>query len=285
MLSAFDEVPWQMDPGERAALEGLLCQVRPELAIEIGTADGGSLRLLARYSGHVHSFDLAAPPAAIRDLTNVSVHTGDSHSLLAPALARLAAAGRNVDFVLVDGDHSADGVERDVRDLLASGAVNETVIVLHDTLNDEVRAGLARIDVAAEPKIVRFEAEFVAGRLHYRDGLHHQLWGGLGVMVIGAGGRSRARSAATDHGAYNMYELVAPVRDALVARECRREPAGPSDIRDALAAARSSDDELSRLRAELAELRRDLGRLANSRSWRFTAPLRAAADAMRNGRA
>ena len=59
MLSAFDDLPWQMEPGERAALEGLLCEVRPNLSIEIGTAEGASLRLLAKYSGHVHSFDLA----------------------------------------------------------------------------------------------------------------------------------------------------------------------------------------------------------------------------------
>lgn len=285
MLSSFDEVPWQMDPGERAALEGLLCQVRPELAIEIGTAEGGSLRLLAKYSGHVHSFDLTAAPQAVCGLTNVSVHTGDSHSLLAPALAQIAAAGRNVDFVLVDGDHSADGVEQDVRDLLASDAVNETVIVLHDTMNDDVAAGLARIDIAAEPKIARFEPGFVAGRLHYRDGLHHQLWGGLGVMVIGAGGSSAASPAGAGADAYSMYELVAPVRDALVAQERGRGSAGPSSVRDALAAAPASDEELSRLRVELGELRRDLVRLASSRSWRLTAPLRAAAEVMRNGRA
>lgn len=284
MLSSFDEVRWQMEPGERAALEGLLCQVRPELAIEIGTAEGGSLRLLAKYSGHVHSFDLTAAPQGVCDLTNVSVHTGNSHSLLAPALARLAAAGRNVDFVLVDGDHSADGVEQDVHDLLASDAVRETVIVLHDTMNDAVAAGLARIDVEAEPKITRFEPEFVAGRLHYRDDLHHQLWGGLGVMVVGADGSSATRPACAGEDVYSMYELVAPVRDALLAQERRHRSAGPSSVRDALAASRASDEELSRLRVELAELRRDFGRLASSRSWRITAPLRAAAEAMRNGR-
>ncbi|MGN6170385.1 MAG: hypothetical protein ACTHQQ_19775, partial [Solirubrobacteraceae bacterium] len=64
MISTFDTLPWQMDPGERAALDGLLCQLRPKLSIEIGRADGGSLRSIARYSGHVHSFDLAAPPTA-----------------------------------------------------------------------------------------------------------------------------------------------------------------------------------------------------------------------------
>ena len=284
MLSAFDDLPWQMDPGERAALEGLLCQVRPDLAIEIGTAEGGSLRLLAQYSRHVHSFDLVAPPNDVHELTNVSTHTGDSHLLLAGVLAELADAGRNVDFVMVDGDHSADGVERDVRDLLASDAVRTTVIVLHDTMNDEVRAGLARIDFANEPKVALFEPEFVAGRLHYRGGLHHQLWGGLGVLVMGGPGGSRTWSVSADPDAYTMYELIAPVRDALLAQERNREPAGPRGVRDALAAALSSGDAVLRLRAELAELQRDFGSVVNSKSWRLTAPLRVAASVMRNGR-
>jgi hypothetical protein len=38
---------WQMRIGERAAVEGLLAQVVPRLAIEIGTAAGGSLDRIA----------------------------------------------------------------------------------------------------------------------------------------------------------------------------------------------------------------------------------------------
>ena len=49
---------WQMAPGERAAIEGLLAQIEPALAIEIGTAQGGSLRRIAHYSAEVHAFDL-----------------------------------------------------------------------------------------------------------------------------------------------------------------------------------------------------------------------------------
>ena len=51
---------------------------------------------------------------------NVTLHTGDSHELLPPFLAELAEQGRNVDFVIVDGDHSSEGVRRDLEDLLNS---------------------------------------------------------------------------------------------------------------------------------------------------------------------
>ncbi|MBV9047409.1 MAG: class I SAM-dependent methyltransferase, partial [Solirubrobacterales bacterium] len=243
--------------------EGLLCQIRPKLAVEIGTAEGGSLRPIAKHSTHVHSFDLVAPPIDIIELPNVTVHTGDSHVLLPQVLAELARDGLNVDFALVDGDHTADGAERDVRDLLTSEAVTSTVIVLHDTMNDEVHAGLTRIDAAAERKIVYYDPNFLAGRLSYGDGLHHQLWGGLGIMVIDAYGTSSQPLSRAAHNAYTMYELVAPVRDALIAQEHRGEPTGPGKVRDALAGSRASDDELLHLRAELAELRRRLDEVAN----------------------
>jgi hypothetical protein len=50
-------------------------------------------------------------------------------------LAALEAVGRPVDFALVDGDHSAEGVRRDLESLLASPTTGRTRIVLHDTMN------------------------------------------------------------------------------------------------------------------------------------------------------
>lgn len=285
MISILDCVPWQMIPGERAALEGLLCQIRPDLAVEIGTAVGGSLQSIAKHSSHVHSFDLVAPPTNINELTNVTVHTGDSHVLLPQVLGELAQDGRNVDFALVDGDHTADGVERDIRDLLDSEAVSSSIIVVHDTMNDEVRAGLARIDASTEPKIAYHDPHFLPGRLHYGYGLHHQLWGGLGVMVVDAETTSTKPLPRADQNAYSMYELVAPTRDALIAQDHRGEPTGPGSVREALAAGRAPGDELLHLRAELAELQRRFSQVANSRSWRVTAPLRATAKLIRQSRA
>ncbi len=48
LLALTREAGWQMSFGERAAFEGLLAQVKPRVAIEIGTAEGGSLKRLAR---------------------------------------------------------------------------------------------------------------------------------------------------------------------------------------------------------------------------------------------
>jgi len=42
MIELFQAVNWQMTVGERAALAGVLADLRPGVAIEIGTAQGGS---------------------------------------------------------------------------------------------------------------------------------------------------------------------------------------------------------------------------------------------------
>ncbi len=85
--------PWQMGFGERAALVGLLSEIRPKVAIEIGTAEGGSLRRIAHHSERVLSFDLLEPDPALRELPNVEFFVGDSHRLLPEQLAKLSAEG------------------------------------------------------------------------------------------------------------------------------------------------------------------------------------------------
>ena len=97
----------------------------PQLAIEIGTAEGACARRLA---GRRRGAARLRPPSA---------EAGAARQRRRPPrrLARAAAAasspssprrGRNVDFALVDGDHSPSGVRRDVEDLLDSPALGQT---------------------------------------------------------------------------------------------------------------------------------------------------------------
>jgi hypothetical protein len=171
---------WQMAFGERAAVEGLVAALRPALAIELGTAQGGSLSRIAAHSGEVHTFDLE-PTAA--DLPgHVHQHVGDSHALLPQLLAELAAAGRNVAIALVDGDHTPGGVRRDLTDLLESPAVGHTVIVLHDMANEAVRGGVREVDFARYPRVAYVDLGFV--EIPQREGALAEHWGGLGLVVV-----------------------------------------------------------------------------------------------------
>jgi hypothetical protein len=157
---------WLMLPGERAALEGVLSFVEPHLSIEIGTHSGGSLESISAHSAEVHSFDLASHPAVTMErFPNVEFHIGDSHELLPLFLKELEQSGVTVDFAFVDGDHSATGVHRDVVDLLGSSCTRETVILLHDTLNADVRAGLELVDFSTYDTVCFVDLDLVHGRV------------------------------------------------------------------------------------------------------------------------
>jgi hypothetical protein len=140
---------------------------------------------------------------------HVELHVGDSHKILPELLERFANEGRTVDFVLVDGDHSREGVRQDMEDLLASPAINRTVVVLHDTFNGEVRAGITDVDYASYPAVAFVELDMTGGYMARTGPFAGQLWGGLGVMVVDAEAERREGIYNTYlHDAYAMIEAL-----------------------------------------------------------------------------
>ena len=168
---------WQMSPGDRAALEGVVSALRPALAIEIGTAEGGSLERIAAHSGRVHAFDLETPA---RVPGNATFHEGDSKVTVPAALAEL---DDDVAFALVDGDHGTEGVRADLEALLGSPRVRETVILAHDAFNPGVRAGVE--SVLGHEKLTYADLDFVPGRLTMTGFFADQMWGGFALLLVG----------------------------------------------------------------------------------------------------
>ena len=152
-----------MSYGERTAIEGMLAMVKPRLAIEIGRAESEAYAGSPSTPTRSVSFDIVDASPDLADLSNVRVLAGDSHVLLPRELRRIAGEGQHVDFVLVDGDHSAAGVRSDIEDLLNSPAITSTVILADDTLNEEVRQGLEEVDYDAYDKVAWVDLEFIPG--------------------------------------------------------------------------------------------------------------------------
>jgi hypothetical protein len=211
----FEDNRWEMSPGERAAVKGVLGELQPAVAIEIGTAQGGSLRRIAAAAGHVHAFDESPPPVDLAELTNVTFHTGDSHELLPEALEQLERSGARVGFVLVDGDHTSAGVQRDVEDLLASPAISESLIMLHDTANPEVRSGLDAIDFSAWGKLTWVDLDWVPGFVFREGPSRGEAWGGLGVIVAGDADAPARNGPAIASYAYPTPDLLSLASAAL----------------------------------------------------------------------
>jgi hypothetical protein len=250
----FEESGWQMTLGERAALEGLLVTLKPKLAVEVGTLNGGSLRRIALHSEEVHAFDLNEHPGLRAECPNTVFHIGDSHELLPLLLDELSGAGRNVDFVLVDGDPSGLGVKADMDALLASPSVSQTVILVHDALNERKRAALESL-----PGATYVDLDFVPGHV-YADG---EQWCGFALVLVGD-----VQLADDPHGMPKLdhAELVRHARSS----DAKLGPRG---------------EMLLGLEKTNRELEAALETIKHSASWRLTAPLRVLKSRVRSRRA
>jgi hypothetical protein len=280
-LPAFSQQPWQMSYGERATIEGVLAMVKPYLAIEIGRAEGGCLRRIAAHSDQVVSFDIIEAPLELAELPNVRLLSGDSHVLLPEELERIASEGHNVDFVLVDGDHTAAGVRSDMQDLLDSPAIQSTIILAHDTLNEEVRQGLQEADYDAHEKVAWVDLDFIPGyvaRLSERLG---ECWGGLGLIVVDSSGAFRVGGPRRGRDLFDHSKLVWPA-----AQWVRNEGAsGVERVGDVALVADSllseAQHHASMLATDVEHVRAQLQGIERSASWRFTSPLRALTRSLR----
>ncbi|MGZ4289007.1 MAG: class I SAM-dependent methyltransferase [Gaiellaceae bacterium] len=256
-----------MMPGERAALEGVLAMVKPSVSIEIGSHRGASLQLISAHSDSVHAFDLVHHEDLSQErFPNVRFHIGDSHELLPKLLEHLSTEGTNVDFVFVDGDHTASGVRRDVEDLLSAECVEKTTILVHDTLNWSVRAGLEEIDYGALDKVHFVDLDFVTGKVMREGPSMGELWSGLGLIVTGwdLGPESHWPEAYSAADAYTAFGDVLAGEDPTL---------------------RPGHVQLLKLQRQLTDSLNLVRGMEDSLSWRVTAPLRSGRDALRRAAA
>lgn len=287
-MEIFDDPIWQMSLGERAAIEGVLAQLQPSLAIEIGSMEGACLRRIAAHAGEAHSFDLDPPSPPVPD--NVVLHTGNSHALLPQFLTELAEEGRNVDFVIVDGDHSSEGVRRDVEDLLDSAAIARTVILIHDTTNECVRRGVNAVHFSAWPKVCHVHLDWIPGQLFAEPKLRNELWFGLGLVLVDSTRLAYDNGLVYEQRYHPAALLLAQVRDLVAGREhvppSARSPKAEAqqlrkrltELTAQLSVARAREEELQH-RIEGAE--RAIRNITGSASWRMTEPLRTAKRQLR----
>jgi hypothetical protein len=98
----------------------------------------------------------------------------------------LQSEAAGLGFVLVDCDHSREGVRRDIDALMAWRPTIPLFIVMHDSFNPECRAGLRTANWSANGYVEYVELDFVAGSVSPTPQFRGELWGGLAVAKLAA---------------------------------------------------------------------------------------------------
>ena len=159
-LSALEVVRWApcwMSRAERLLLFGLVFGLRPERYLEVGTFYGGSAAVVATAMGATGTPGRLvcvdnAPQIEARVWERIEHRTtlivGES-----PAILERVAAHGPFDFALVDGDHSCEGVRRDVRGVLPLVGPGGHILC-HDGYNDQVARALGEFVSETTDRVV-----------------------------------------------------------------------------------------------------------------------------------
>jgi hypothetical protein len=174
---------WHMQLSERVALMYVLQRMNPDVSLEIGTFLGGSLRPIAAASRHVYALDI--DDRTIPELANVSFVIGNSAQTLPPIIDELNDSDRELNFILIDGDHSEIGVRNDIIQCLRYlPKLQSTIILMHDSSNPAVRKGIAEAPWDDSPYIHGLDLDLIPGMLYDRSDIKGQMWGGLAAAIM-----------------------------------------------------------------------------------------------------
>jgi hypothetical protein len=179
---------WWMTDAERLALTGLLAELRPEVSIEVGVYRAGSLSVLARFSKRVYALDIDPECEALfgKTFDNVEFVTGDARETLPRLLDRIQREQDSLSFILIDADHSRDGVRRDIESVLRYTPIRPLYLLMHDSFNPECRKGMREADWAESPYVHLVELDFVPGRFVTEEEPDNQgqMWCGFALAVL-----------------------------------------------------------------------------------------------------
>ena len=176
---------WQMSPEDKACLIDTLSDLRPEVAIEIGTFRGGSLQVVQAFARDTYSIDISEEPKSRLSAKFPNVHflVGPSTRILPELLEKLSLENRTPGFILVDGDHSKEGVQTDLHTILSYPYRNPVTVFAHDCFNPQCRAGIVGLDYSRYSAVKSVEIDHVLGKTVRIDGLQ-ELWGGFARILV-----------------------------------------------------------------------------------------------------
>ena len=178
-------IEWQMSRAEKYCLIELLRTLKPETSIEIGTYKGGSLQVLSKYSKKVFSIDISSEPQKFlkSKFNNVSFEIGKSFDIIKDLILKIESNNQKVEFILVDGDHSKNGVQKDLEAILTHKFNNPLTIIVHDSFNPQCRKGIKSIDYKRFKNIKHIDLDYITGCFSPNKDFK-EMWGGFAIIRL-----------------------------------------------------------------------------------------------------
>ena len=211
----FDDLPfhWQMTRCEKYAFASILEAARPAVAIEIGTYKGGSLQLIAEHAEKVYSIDTSSEPQELLGdhFDNVEFITGDSKQMIPTVLKKITDAKEKLGFVLIDGDHSAQGVKSDINAVLQYVPTSPVYIVFHDSFHPSSREGILSVEWEQCEHIHYVEVDFIPGVYHHEGfdtARPRSMYGGLALAMMLP--QKRSESLVVHQSQKGLFDTVLP---------------------------------------------------------------------------
>lgn len=188
-LAVIKWAPMWMSRAERLLIYTLMFTLRPSRYLEIGTFQGGSALVVNAAmdalgsDGRIVCVDpepKIAPENWQKIEHRASLITGYSPDALPQAMA---AAGGPFDFVLIDGDHTYNGVVRDANGVLpyvADGAY----LLFHDSFFPDVARGIQDFTRQHARQLVDFGS--LTREVTFQESAQGEpvRWGGLRMMQV-----------------------------------------------------------------------------------------------------
>jgi hypothetical protein len=175
-----------MTDAERCTLIMLLNELRPVCSIEIGTFKGGSLSVLSKFSRKVYTLDID-PTCCERfskEFSNVEFITGPSKKTFPPLLKQIQKYDERLEFVLIDANHTKEGVKLDIDNLLEFKPTQPLFVIIHDSFNPDCRQGIIEANWTACPYVHFVEIDFVPGLFNPKVEYYRQMWCGFTLAIL-----------------------------------------------------------------------------------------------------
>ncbi len=170
---------WSMTHPEKFTLDGMMALLKPSVSIEIGAAFGGSLQVIEKYSQKVYSVDIEQERIDGLKTKFPSVQFLCGYS--GEVLPEIFKSEKGIGFVLIDGDHSYEGVQKDIALLMSYQPQQDLYVIMHDSFNPEVRKGIVDFSWEQSPYFEYLEVDFVQGLFHQEGKWNGYMWGGFAL--------------------------------------------------------------------------------------------------------